>query len=615
LVLKHEITIFELLIKIRPQMKRFYIILLLILPTLSWGQVNLKNGLVACYPFNANAKDESGNGNNGTVNGATLTTDRFGKANSAYNFNGSSLISVNPNPFKNQSYSYSTWVYLEDTPTSQNQYSLISFGWITSDQNLLVTTPSTNFARIANGFSAWGYNNGNPPISNNWTGTMPDKGKWYHVVSTRDNSSIKLYVNGLLVANNSTTTATNATTPIYSSNSYGTFGARQNGPTSANYSEFLKGSLDDIHIYNRAITAAEVKALYDGSSAPTITITANNASPCGGDKITFTANGATNTSKYQWKVDGANAGTNSKTFDYTSVKKTGDYQGKISVEVEDEDVCFPQKPTTVEQTITIKDCTPPPTTVNLKNGLVACYPFNANAKDESGNNNNGTVNGATLTTDRFGKANSAYNFNGSSLISVNPAQFKNQSYSYATWVKLDNLPSGGDNQCFITIGGNGGDQLISVSKGYQAQSSNGFNVGGYNIGVPVISNNWDNSSPIIGKWYHVVGTRDNSIIKLYINGQLILNNSTLTTTSGSTPSYGSPTYVTFGARNGGASQYIQGSLDDIHIYNRAITAAEVKALYDGNSAPTITITANNSAPCGGDKITFVANGATNTSKY
>ncbi len=78
---------------------------------------------------------------------------------------------------------------------------------------------------------------------------------------------------------------------------------------------------------------------------------------------------------------------------------------------------------------------------DLKSGLVACYPFNANANDATGNGNNGTVNGATLTTDRFGKLNSAYNFNGSSLISINPAQFKNQSYTYATWVKLDNLPS------------------------------------------------------------------------------------------------------------------------------------------------------------------------------
>ncbi len=59
-------------------MKYIYIFLLVFFfssPILS--QINLKNGLVACYPFNANAKDESGNGNNGTVSGATLTADRF----------------------------------------------------------------------------------------------------------------------------------------------------------------------------------------------------------------------------------------------------------------------------------------------------------------------------------------------------------------------------------------------------------------------------------------------------------------------------------------------------------------------------------------------------------
>jgi hypothetical protein len=55
------------------------------------------NGLVGYWPFNGNANDVSGNGNNGVVSGATLTTDRFGAANKAYSFNGSSnFISVSP---------------------------------------------------------------------------------------------------------------------------------------------------------------------------------------------------------------------------------------------------------------------------------------------------------------------------------------------------------------------------------------------------------------------------------------------------------------------------------------------------------------------------------------
>jgi hypothetical protein len=56
------------------------------------------NGLVGWWPFNGNANDESGNGNNGTVNGATLTTDRNGNANAAYSFDGVNdyIQSINP---------------------------------------------------------------------------------------------------------------------------------------------------------------------------------------------------------------------------------------------------------------------------------------------------------------------------------------------------------------------------------------------------------------------------------------------------------------------------------------------------------------------------------------
>jgi hypothetical protein len=48
---------------------------------------DLNDGLVAYYPFNGNADDESGNGNHGTVYGATITEDRFGNTESAYSFN------------------------------------------------------------------------------------------------------------------------------------------------------------------------------------------------------------------------------------------------------------------------------------------------------------------------------------------------------------------------------------------------------------------------------------------------------------------------------------------------------------------------------------------------
>ena len=49
---------------------------------------SLNEGLVAYYPFNGNANDESGNGHHGTVNGATLAEDRFGEDNRSYSFDG-----------------------------------------------------------------------------------------------------------------------------------------------------------------------------------------------------------------------------------------------------------------------------------------------------------------------------------------------------------------------------------------------------------------------------------------------------------------------------------------------------------------------------------------------
>lgn len=574
----------------------YLLILIFSIPILS--QINLKNGLVACYPFNGNAKDETGNGNNGTANDATLTTDRFEKANSAYSFNGSNLISINPAQFKNESYSYTTWVKLDNLPSAGDNNCFITIGGAGGDQVLSVT--SSYQSQTSNGFNVGGYNNGNPIQSNNWNNITPTVGKWYHLVCTRDNTSIKLYVNGQLIVNNSILTSTGGTTPNYGSPTYVTFGARNGGA-----SQYMQGSLDDIHLYNRPLNAQEVKVLYDGNTAQTITITASNSVPCGGDKITFTANGATNTSKFQWKVDGLNQGTNSKIFDYTSVKKTGDYSVKITVEVTDDDPCFPQKPATTDQTIIIKDCAIILTGVNLKNGLVACYPFNANAKDESGNGNNGTVNGTILTTDRFGKANSAYDFNGSSsYINIPSDKFQNPTFSYSAWIKPNSLPQSGIAFFILSIGGNYGDQGIGLNNGY-TNGTDGFTGGGYlDVGENAFCQT--GTFPNVNQWYHVVVIRSTDKYSVYVDGVFICSTSILT----KPPFYGIETaQATIGSRwNKG--QFSDCVIDDIHLYNRPLNAAEVKALYDGNSAQTITITASNLTPCGGDKITFTANGAT-----
>ena len=55
------------------------------------AHAGLSDGLVAYYPFNGNVNDGSGNGHNGILNGTpVLSSDRFGNANSAYSFSGTS---------------------------------------------------------------------------------------------------------------------------------------------------------------------------------------------------------------------------------------------------------------------------------------------------------------------------------------------------------------------------------------------------------------------------------------------------------------------------------------------------------------------------------------------
>jgi hypothetical protein len=84
----------------------------------------IQNGLIAFYPFCGNANDVSGNGFNGTVNGATLTTNRFGTANSAYAFNGTNgHITVNGNErFVSPRMTISAWVLFNQMSPQGLQY-------------------------------------------------------------------------------------------------------------------------------------------------------------------------------------------------------------------------------------------------------------------------------------------------------------------------------------------------------------------------------------------------------------------------------------------------------------------------------------------------------------
>ena len=92
--------------------------------------VDLQRGLVAYYPFNGNANDESGNGNNGTVYGASLTKDRWGNPNAAYEFDGNSnyiIIHSSAKPIGDNSFTLSLWVYITSSSWQTDKHPIFFY--------------------------------------------------------------------------------------------------------------------------------------------------------------------------------------------------------------------------------------------------------------------------------------------------------------------------------------------------------------------------------------------------------------------------------------------------------------------------------------------------------
>jgi len=212
------------------------------------------NGLVAYYPFNGNANDESGNGHNGTVNGASLTTDRFGNCNKAYSFSSlmSNYIDLISNGLNLDQYSYSAWACLNSFPGTGSRYTVLSIGSVTGDQFIDYDNYYNAASVSCNG---WGSDNyyGNMLQNLIYSGSTASLSQWYHLVTIKSATSFKVYLNGALVDSISNTSA-----PFYGTGTLkAEIGSRYNNTL------LFDGKIDDIRIYNRVLNGTEISALYN----------------------------------------------------------------------------------------------------------------------------------------------------------------------------------------------------------------------------------------------------------------------------------------------------------------------------------------------------------------
>jgi len=219
------------------------------------------------------------------------------------------------------------------------------------------------------------------------------------------------------------------------------------------------------------------------------------------------------------------------------------------------------------------------------NGLQGWWPFSGNVNDISANVNNGTINGSTLTNDRFGNNNAAYYFNGTSYISIpNITQYHfgtNNDFTINMWFKRALTSSSWKvlmSYACPNAAGTGGFQLGTESN---------FNLELGSTFAEVFTNGNVNDT----LWHMLTTTfnRTTDSVSVYQDG-IYIGNIYVNNNQSYTPSC-NPNILIGGERNFWSQYYFNGVIDDIGIWNRALTQQEITALYNGNICyQTITVT-------------------------
>jgi hypothetical protein len=255
------------------------------------------NGLINYWPFSGNANDASGNGNNGTVSGATLGIDRNGNSNSCYDFNGQGdfiqcqpLLQLDNSPYM----TLSCWFKIEGQNT--NLDCVNGCAQYLMSQGLDAATGNSFFGLAYNQSVvpyAFGIANGYSNLFINSLAGSADFSSWNHLVFVFSFGVNKLYLNGSLVA-------TNNYMGVVSSPNLPLFFGKYNGDASFPY--YLNGKLDDIGVWNRALTEAEVGDLFIGC-AVSATLQPSDISVLSGNDASFTVAGSNANCTFQWQTD------------------------------------------------------------------------------------------------------------------------------------------------------------------------------------------------------------------------------------------------------------------------------------------------------------------------
>jgi hypothetical protein len=208
------------------------------------------DSLVSYYPFNGNANDESGNGNNGTVVGATLTLDRFGSQNCAFQFSsvGSKIDLLQGGDWLKKDRTISFWFSVQTNgflqrvlgyrPTCTGTPEEEGFEFLINSSNSIIEHWHSNYPNVI----------GRSFIPNQWT----------HVVFSKKDTVGTYYVNGDSITSIQPISGISQVSTLSISSGISCIA---NFPNNSN--KRFKGKIDEIGVWNRALSKVEIFNLYN----------------------------------------------------------------------------------------------------------------------------------------------------------------------------------------------------------------------------------------------------------------------------------------------------------------------------------------------------------------
>jgi len=454
---------------------------------------DLASGLVGYWTFDGpqmydNVADSSGQGNHGSLAGQTSTTTVPGVIGQALSFDGaddytlisSSVSGSSSLDMTGKSWTQSVWVKWDGTLYSRG---IITFSDSASHTNGITNSNQANYGR----FGAESYTGTGGTLYSACTTINPVAGIWYYVTGTWDGTNVRTYVNGSLCA----TSSSGSSDYDFSGDQLSIGGKRPN-----HNEELWGGNIDEVRIYNRSLSQAEITDLYNQGA---------------------------------------------KKFIKTNVSQAG--------------------------------------SPNLASGLVGHWTFDGpqmynNVADSSGQGNTGYLVGQTSTTTVPGVIGQALSFDGvDDYVDLGvPDPVENQAaVTISFWAKPSALSPAGGYLMYAKVNNNQVvyRMFVGTNKNFFWQVYNTSGLSSFKEVTDRFTNDTD--------WHHFVGVYDGAP-HLYENGVLLGSGTTI---DGNTRIGGATEVWWIGGTGSGGGQFNwNGLIDEVRIYNRALTEEEITELYN-----------------------------------